>query len=123
MIRSYDHLATVRALNAGSRGQSAHKRQGVGSVITIYGRRVFRATPNKPWGRSTQARSQFTHAPHAVYIAFLDGRMVGAKVRWRCGGDTHHFELLDEPTSPVCPSCLFALGRRAPVVNVHVHVS
>jgi hypothetical protein len=104
-------IDTTRALNAAGRCGHAKFRRTHGHIITWYGRAVYYARPKMPYGRSTQARAYMTHLTTHGYIAWRGGRAVGAMVWWRCGGSTQHFELLAEPSSPLCPVCV---GRACP---------
>jgi hypothetical protein len=105
-------IETVRALYGASRCRARWRTTRIGPVYERLGRTVYYARPNRPYGRSTQARAYLTHIPAHVYVAWRGGRIVGQLVRWRCGGDSKSFEFTVEPTSPLCPVCLAgAIGR------------
>jgi hypothetical protein len=103
---------TARALYGAARCHARWRNTRPGLVYSHGGRAVYYARPNRPYGRSMQARGYLTHAPAHIYLAWRRGRIIGRLVKWRCGGDSKHFELLAEPTSPMCPVCLAAvIGR------------
>lgn len=72
---------------------------------------VTAGTPRLPYGRSTHARGYMTHLPHTILFAWHEGLMVGRMMAWHCGARTAYFTLADEPTSPLCPMCLFRAGQ------------
>jgi hypothetical protein len=82
--------------------------------FTYAGLRVTSGEPRLPYGRSTSGRAYLSHLPHTILFAWRDGRLAGRMVAWHCGARTAYFQLLDEPTSPLCQMCVFqARGRVA----------
>jgi len=69
-----------------------------GYVVTVAGDTL-------PWGRSRHSAGYLTHAVDELVMVWRSGRLVTAKVRWRCAASTYTFRLLDEPDSPICPLC------------------
>lgn len=72
----------------------------------VRGFRIDVAKTSLPYGRSTHGGAYLTHVVVGVLLVWRRGRLEGAQARWRCGGNTTGFRLLDEPTSVVCPACL-----------------
>ncbi len=60
---------------------------------------------HRPYGRGTSDRAYLTHIIGAIYIAWRDGVIAEMCARWRCGGQSFAFRLIDEPDSIVCPAC------------------
>lgn len=104
--------ATRRALVSAShrwRAGAWRDDRAPGKVLTLYGRTVCRARIHAPYGRSSRLSSYLTHIPREVYVAFAAGRVVGGLVRWRCGGTSAHFHLIDEVYGELCFACKASL--------------
>lgn len=97
-------LEVHRALN-GATYRRVLARHGFGSPFRRGDVTVIPGLVRHPFGRSTHARGYLTHVVRDVHLAWRRGRLVGVKARWRCGGGSMHFQLGDEPTSPICPVC------------------
>ena len=99
-------IETARALNIAARRSRFKPTRG--PIFEHAGRTVYLGEATRPYGRSINAQGYLTHCTGRVYLAWIRGRLVGQLARWRCGGGSMTFTLLDEPTSPMCAVC-FAL--------------
>jgi hypothetical protein len=102
------------ALNRAARvGQPAGRhRWRLAPPFRVHGLVVTAGRPRLPYGRSTAGQSYLTHATHTVLFAWRSGQLAGRMMAWHCGARTAHFEMVDEPSSPLCQMCLFqARGR------------
>ncbi len=92
-------LEVARAL------ESADHRYGPSVPYRYDSVYVTKAAPRRPYGRSTHSSSYLTHLVAGLYVAWRHGTHVGSRVKWRCGGSSRTFRLLDEPDSVICPAC------------------
>ena len=115
--------ATYYALNAWTRFRR-WESVPFPSERVQYGRYLIVAVePKLPYGMSLLGPARSAHVTSRLFLAWRDGVLRGARMRWLCGGLVDVFEMTEEPRKPICRQCTYRLNDPSIAINLTLNLT